>query len=254
MPVIRILHLDDDPGFSRLLASMLGSLGPESAVTRVDTREGFEAALGTGLFHIVLADYILPNYDGTEALDFTRRQYPQVPFVFVSGVMGEELAVTSLQNGAADYVLKTNLARLVPTVMRSVQVAEETRMLRETQERIRRDQANLRALIENTTDAVWSMDSDYRVITFNSAASLLAMKIGGNPLSPGLDFLGSVSDQARAWWQTLGERVKEGQRVIEEYVLTWKGNRYRLEVSLAPIMADGKPKGIAVFCRDLSHR
>lgn len=254
MPVIRILHLEDDPGFSRLVGSMLDSLGPESALTRVESREEFETALATGLFHLVLADHSMPTYDGMEALHFTRRHHPLVPFVFLSGVMGEELAVLSLQNGAADYVLKGNLARLVPTVIRSVQMAEEARALREAQERIRRDQANLRALIENTSDAIWSMDAEYRVVTFNSAASLLAMKLGGQPLSAGGDFLGTLSDQARSWWRIVGEKVLDGQRVIEEYVMTWKGNRYRLEVSLAPIMAESKPRGIAVFCRDLAHR
>lgn len=254
MPVIRVLHLEDDPGFSRLVASLLETLGPESALTRVDTREGFESSLATGLFHIVLADHRMPGYDGMEALEHARRQQPWLPFVFLSGELGEELAVASLQKGASDYVLKTNLARLVPTVVRSVQNAEDARHLRESQERVRRDQANLRALIENTSDAIWSMDSDCRVVTFNSAASLLSLKLGGQPLSPGTDMLAPLSDQARAWWQGAVDKVRAGHRVIEEYIMTWKGNRYRLEVSLAPIVCDGHPKGIAVFCRDLAHR
>ena len=254
MPFIRVLHLEDDPGFSRLVASLFQSLGPECALTRVDTREGFEASLASGLFHVVLADHRLPAYDGMAALDHVRLHHAGLPFVFLSGEMGEELAVASLQNGASDYVLKTNIARLVPTVVRSVQVAEDARHLREAQERVRRDQANLRALIENTPDAIWSMDSDCRVVTFNSAASLLAMKLGGQPFAPGSDMLAPLSDQARAWWQGAVEKVRLGHRVIEDYIMTWKGNRYQIEVSLAPIVCDGHPKGIAVFCRDLAHR
>src|SRR5687768_10754785 len=93
MPVIRVLHLEDDPGFSRLVASMLHSLGPECALTRVDTRDGFESSLASGRFHIVLADHRMPAYDGMAALDHVRRHHAHLPFVFLSGEMGEELAV-----------------------------------------------------------------------------------------------------------------------------------------------------------------
>jgi CheY-like chemotaxis protein len=254
MPVIRVLHLEADPGFSRLVASLFGSLGPESALTRVDTREGFFSALATGLFHIVLADHRLPAFDGLDALDHVRRHHPWLPFVFLTGEPGEELAVASLQGGASDYLLKTNLARVMPAVIRATEGAQDARRRDEAQERVRTDQANLRVLIESAADAIWSMDSDCRVVAFNSAASLLALKMGGEPLAPGSDMLGPLSEQGRAWWQDAVDKVRGGHRVVEEYIMTWKGNRYRLEVSLSPIVRDGHPKGIAVFCRDLAHR
>ncbi|MBF0299278.1 MAG: response regulator [Oligoflexia bacterium] len=71
-------------------------------------------------FDIVLADYSLPSFDGLSALAMTTERYPDLPYIFVTGQMGEEIAVDSLKKGATDYVMKDNLARLYPTVTRAL--------------------------------------------------------------------------------------------------------------------------------------
>ena len=102
-------------------------------------RAEFEAALGEGRFDLVLADNSLPGFSGLEALRLCRRRAPDVPFIFVSGTLGEEVAIHSLQEGATDYVLKERLARLAPAVRRAIEEAAQLRVRREAEEALRRE-------------------------------------------------------------------------------------------------------------------
>src|SRR5438874_1720189 len=103
---IRILHLEDEKDFSELVHSLLKKEGIEAELVVVSSREEFEAALKCEKFDIILADYLLPGYDGLKALDWVRSQDPEMPFLLVSGTIGEQAAVESLKHGATDYVLK----------------------------------------------------------------------------------------------------------------------------------------------------
>src|SRR5262244_4189680 len=97
---------------------------------RVATRAAFLDALRDFNPDLILADYSLPSFDGIAALSIAREQCPAAPFVFVSGALGEELAIETLKQGATDYVLKQRLARLAPAVRRALGEAEERTVLR----------------------------------------------------------------------------------------------------------------------------
>jgi two-component system, cell cycle sensor histidine kinase and response regulator CckA len=122
---LRILHLEDDPNDVELVHSMLEDGGIHCQTTTVQTRPDFAAALARGETDLVISDFALPAFDGLSALDMTRAQYPELPFIIVSGTLGEELAIESLKRGATDYVLKERLSRLVPAVIRARKEAEE---------------------------------------------------------------------------------------------------------------------------------
>src|SRR6185369_2059566 len=109
---LKILHLEDDPGDAELVQATLDGEEIGCDVLVVDVREDFVAALEQGGIDLVLADYSLPEFDGMSALAIVREKYPDLPFVFVSGRLGEEAAIESLKNGATDYVLKNRLSRL----------------------------------------------------------------------------------------------------------------------------------------------
>ena len=123
--MIRILHLEDDDADSELVASLLRKEGMECDLVRVGTKAEFEASLASGAFQIVLSDYSIPGFDGNAALDLARSLKPELPFLFVSGTIGEERAVESLKQGATDFVLKDRLQRLGPAVRRALAEAEE---------------------------------------------------------------------------------------------------------------------------------
>jgi magnesium-transporting ATPase (P-type) len=111
---LRILLLEDNPLDAELIEETLRSDGVECKTERVDTREGFKAALEKCGFDLVFADYSLPTFDGMAALAITRRMRPDLPFIIISGRIGEEIAIEALKSGATDYVLKNNLSRLAP--------------------------------------------------------------------------------------------------------------------------------------------
>src|SRR4029077_748816 len=92
----------------------------------VDTREAFLEHLETFQPHLIISDYQLPNFDGLTALALLREEFPELPFILVSGYIGEDRAAEALRSGATDFLLKTSLsARLVPTVQRAMRETEE---------------------------------------------------------------------------------------------------------------------------------
>ncbi len=143
-PPVRVLHLEDEPKDSRLLKGLLSADGIECDMTRVDNEADFRAALEAGGFEIILADHSLPTYDGMSALALARELCPDVPFICVSGSLGEELAIEALKSGATDYVLKQRPARLAPAMRRALQEAAKRANLKRAEDEVRELEARLR--------------------------------------------------------------------------------------------------------------
>jgi len=140
---LRILHLEDDPRDTELVQETLAIDGISSHVTRVETEADFVASLQQGGFDLILADYTLPSFDGLSALKIARQNWPHLPLIFVSGTLGEEVAIEALKIGATDYVFKTRLSRIVPSVQRALREAKERIDLSRAQEGLRRSEAYL---------------------------------------------------------------------------------------------------------------
>ena len=122
---LRILHLEDDPKDAELILDTLGLEGLVCEATRVETEAEFVRRLAEGGFELILADHTLPSFDGLSALRLAREKAPEIPFIFVSGTIGEELAIEALKSGATDYVVKERLSRMVPSVRRALGEAGE---------------------------------------------------------------------------------------------------------------------------------
>jgi PAS domain S-box-containing protein len=140
---LRILYLEDDPRDAELVQETLANDGIGCDVRRVETEADFIAALEQGGFDLILADYTLPSFDGLSALKIAQHDWPHVPLIFVSGTLGEEVAIEALKIGATDYVLKTRLSRIVPSVRRALREAEERIDLTRAEEALRRSEAYL---------------------------------------------------------------------------------------------------------------
>ena len=151
---LRILHLEDEPDFSRLVADLLAKHGVEADLVLVSTRAEYDAALVRENFDLILADYSLPDCTGIEALGVARDKAPQTPFLLVSGTIGEKFAIDSLQAGATDYVLKQWPDRLVPAVRRALREAEERARRQHAETELIRREKYFRALIHNSLDIV----------------------------------------------------------------------------------------------------
>jgi DNA-binding NtrC family response regulator len=150
--ILRILLLEDEPHDAELALEALEEGGFRCTATFAAGRAAFEGAFAPGRFDLVVADYRLPDYTGLEALGFVRGADPLVPFVLLSGALGEERAVEALHAGATDYVLKDGIARLAPAVRRALQERGERERHLATRGALESSQERLRILSRRLLD------------------------------------------------------------------------------------------------------
>jgi DNA-binding NtrC family response regulator len=165
---LRFLYLEDQSADVELVEAALAREYIACELSWVNGRAAFESALAGGwAFDLILADYQLPDIDGDLALVLARKYSPNVPFIFISGSLGEEKAVECLRAGATDYVLKSHLARLGPVVRRALEEAREANARREAEAATQRVVALLRATLESTSEGILVTDLAGRVSTYN---------------------------------------------------------------------------------------
>jgi len=158
---LRILSLEDDPHDTELIQELLETEGITCEVTRVDTQSAFLASLGQHNMDVILADYTLPSFDGLSALKLAMNALPDVPFIFVSGTLGEEVAIEALKIGATDYILKTRLFRLAPSILRALREADQRVERKRAEEALRRNEAYLTEAqtLSHTGSFGWTVSS-----------------------------------------------------------------------------------------------
>jgi diguanylate cyclase (GGDEF)-like protein/PAS domain S-box-containing protein len=164
---LRLLLVEDVPAEAELVVREFTRYGIDCDWRRVDTEHGLIQEIAALRPHVIVSDYSLPCFDGMSALRIVQAHAPDVPFIFLSGTIGEETAIESLRSGAMDYLLKDNIARLVPAV---------ERVRREMQSRTERRRATqqLRDIIATSQDWIWELGADDKIVfTSPSAAQIL---------------------------------------------------------------------------------
>lgn len=151
MAILRILLLEDSLLDAELIQATLTSGGIQGELVRVETHSDFQTALETNSFDLILSDYSLPCFDGISALELAQALCPEVPFIFVSATLGEELAIETLKSGATDYVLKQRLERLVPAVQRALREQQERSQRKRAQAQLRKLAVELERRVEERT-------------------------------------------------------------------------------------------------------
>ena len=179
---LRILSLEDDPHDAELIHELLEAEGIACQLFRVDSESAFRALLEQGEIDLILADYTLPAFDGLSALKQAMTVRPEVPFIFVTGTLGEEVAIEALKVGATDCVLKTRLTRLVPSVLRALREAKERTERKQTEKALRRSEAYLAEAqrLSRTGSFGWNVltaehtwsDETYRIFGYNRGTTI----------------------------------------------------------------------------------
>lgn len=150
---LRILILEDSASDAELMEDELRQAGIVFISKRVASKADFVRQVDEFLPDLILADYSLPGFSGKSALNIVVDQYPDVPFIFVSGALGEELAVELLKKGATDYVLKNNLLRLAPSVNRALKELAERNERRKAEDDLKQSEKELQLKSQTLEEA-----------------------------------------------------------------------------------------------------
>jgi PAS domain S-box-containing protein len=171
---LRILVLEDVAADVVLITHELRAGGIAFQSKRVDTRDDFLREIEQHPPDLILSDHGLPGFDGFTALAIARERCPETPFIFVTGSMGEELAIDSLRSGATDYVLKTRMSNLVPAVERALRLAEERTKRRQAEKELRESEERFRLLVSGVKDyAIFMLDPEGNISSWNPGAELV---------------------------------------------------------------------------------
>jgi PAS domain S-box-containing protein len=169
---LRVLLVEDLEDDALLLERVLRRAGYDTTSERIDTPAAMNAALDRQGWDIVIADYTLPEFDGLAALALVKERGLDLPFIIVSGSIGEDIAVGAMKAGAVDYIMKNNLSRLVPAVERELREAEVRRARKQAEESLQEHYQLMQAVFEGTSDVIYVKDREGRYVMINSAGAL----------------------------------------------------------------------------------
>ncbi len=164
---IKILHLEDNRSDSLLVQLWLKKENLDFEYFFTDNESGFRSFLMNQDIDIILSDYNLPGYSGSDALLLVKNYYPHIPFVFVSGAMGEETAIESLLNGAIDYVLKNKLERLGSAIKRALRESRLQQEYKKAIDTLRQKEEQYRTLVEGMNEGIMLVDLNDKIVFVN---------------------------------------------------------------------------------------
>lgn len=257
----RILIVEDSEDDAQLLLRALRAGGILAPVCkRVDTAEGMRAALDAQPWDIVLSDYNMPRFDALAALEIARRKDADLPFILISGTIGEEVAVAAMRAGADDYFVKGHLGRLIAAIERELREAVERRARKRVEAELRESEAIYRTLVDQASDSILLLErpSEGRpdgipiICDANAAALRLhgysREELLGRPISI-LD-----ADATESLIMERTSRLQAGKNAVFEAKHRRKdGSVFDLEVSVKEVTIGGK-RLLLDISRDITKR
>jgi len=254
MEPIKILHLEDSALDARLVKATLAAAKLSCEIRLVGSERQYIEELRNADLDVILADFNVEDFDGSEALSLAMNLRPDLPFIFVSGSMGEEAAVDTLRSGATDYVLKQNLARLAPSVDRAIREARERQAQRRMQEAVRLSERKYRELFEKTKDAILISSVDGKIIDANPAAAELL----GYPLEELLRLESAAILYAKPETRQQVQQTLQRQGFLHSCEIELKRRDGRMLRVLSTVTAERKQNGQVsayhTICHDITEQ
>ncbi len=249
---IQILHLEDSIYDSELIHSMIveGNIVHDYFLT--DIENDFINILETENIDIILSDYNLPDFNGNDALKFAREKYPHIPFIFISGTIGDDAAINTILNGATDYVLKNKLERLVPAINRAIHEHELEIERKQAEAALRESEKKYKDLVNEVNDGYF-VTNIQGIITFaNSAmAKILGFK---SPEELANQFnKTNYTQKVTHIFKNIVEDQKKVDR-LEMEVVSIDGNSIFIEIKAIPVLVDGLITGMQGVIHDITDR
>ena len=251
---LRALIVEDSEDDFQLLVRELKRAGYDVTFERVETPEAMRAALTAGTWDIVLSDFSMPHFSGPSALQLLKDSGIDLPFIIVSGTVGEEPAVNAMKAGAHDYFMKGKLARLAPAIERELREAEGRREHRQVEDKLRQSEEQFRLISENVADLIAVLDLQGRRV-YNSPSY---KEILGDPkaLSGSVSFDEIHPDDREKVKEIFEETVRTGIGQRADYRFLIKDGSTRFIESQGSVIRDpeGKPAKVVVVSRDITER
>ncbi len=252
---IRILHLEDDPFDHEIIKNIIkGSTDFESEIIWVSTKNDFVKEVKNKFYDIILADYKLPAFDGLSALKISKKIIPEVPFVFVSGAIGEEMAIESLKAGAKDYVVKNGYKRLNPSIKRAIIETEEKIKRKNAEKSLRESQNKLKMLFDSSPEGIFTINFKGKLIEANQ--SFINMMKYTEIEVKGIHFSKFIPEEFQNFENDVIEYIKEnGYGMFEKEFINKDGVKFPVSVVNWLIYdKQGRPKEIGGFVRDNTEK
>jgi two-component system cell cycle sensor histidine kinase/response regulator CckA len=248
---LRALIIEDSETDAELLLLELRRSGYEVSHERVQTAEALIGAL-QWTWDIVLSDYSMPGFSGLEALRILKESRADIPFIIISGTIGEDTAVAALKGGADDFLVKGKFGRLIPAIERSRREHAARVAQRAAEQALRESEERYRRIIETTNECVWLLDADGRIEFENGrAAELLA---GSAPEILGERLLDFVHEASRsAVVGMLATRRASVQSQVEARLVRQDGQEVWVLLESSPILANSRDTGTLVMAMNINQ-
>ena len=249
---LNILIVEDSEDDALLLLRELKRGGYAPAFERIETAGDMREALERRAWDLIISDYVLPRFSGLAALKMLKESGLDLPFIIVSGNIGESIAVDAMKAGAHDYILKGNLTRLVPAVERELREAIGRRERRQAEEALVESEANYRSLFENSLDAVLLASADGSILDVNPAACSMLKMTKDEVLAAGREGIIDMTDPRVSVF--LEERMRTGRAKGEITCLRRDGTRFPCELSSIMFTDKHGITRASTIARDITER
>jgi len=256
--LLRLLIVEDSETDAALVVRDLRRAGYDVKFERVETATAMGAALEQQTWDLVIADYSLPQFSGPAALELLQSTGLDVPFIIISGSVGEEVAVAVMKSGAHDYVMKYNVKRLVPSIERELRDAEGRRQRRAAEEALHDSEARKAAIFDSALDSIISINHAGEIIEFNPQAERTFLYNRDQVLGRRMVDLIIPPSLRERHHQTLGNYLTTGKgsilgKRIELTAMRSDGNEFPVEFSLTSISTTAGSM-ITAYIRDLTEQ
>src|SRR5438552_12008851 len=254
---LRILFLEDVPADAVMVNHALKRAGLSFSSKRVDSKAVFLRELEHNPPDVILSDHGLPSFDGFTALAIAREKCPDVPFIFVTDSLGEQMAIDTFESGATDYVLKKDLSKLATVVRRGLREAKKRAWIEHKTQALRESEERFRMLVEGVKDyALFMLDPDGRVTSWNSGAQRLHGHRAADAQGRHFSIFYTAEDvEGGVPAKHLRAAAVEGHFEAEGWRLAKHGRRFWASVVINPVHdATGTLRGFAQVTRNITER